>query len=145
VEGSSSRALAILVISMLAMALSRRIYSALAVAVLALHALSIVWVIFGAFLTRKRPLLRWLHIVSLMWGILIQLLPWTCSLTYLEDWFENRAGIRPYEGGFLLHYLDKLIYPDVSIMVLVVIGTLICAGNLFYYGQRAWIRYRRLA
>jgi hypothetical protein len=54
------------------------LYSALATAVLFLHALFIVWVIFGAVLTRSRPILRWLHIVSLIWGILTELMPWPC-------------------------------------------------------------------
>jgi len=49
-------------------------YSALAIAVL-LHALFILWVIFGALLTRSRPVLRWLHIGSLLWGILTEVLP----------------------------------------------------------------------
>jgi hypothetical protein len=51
------------------------VYSALAVVVLFLHALFIVWVIFGAFVTRSRPKLRWLHVASLVWGILTELLP----------------------------------------------------------------------
>jgi len=39
-------------------------YSAVAIATVFLHPLFIVWVVFGAFLTRSRPVLRWLHIVS---------------------------------------------------------------------------------
>jgi len=77
-------------------------YSALATAVLFLHALFILWVIFGALLTRSRPILRWLHIASLIWGILTEVLPWPCPLTLLENWLEGRAGIEPYQGGFLL-------------------------------------------
>jgi hypothetical protein len=62
------------------------LYSALAAAVLFLHALFILWVVFGALLTRSRPILRWLHIASVVWGILTELLPWPCPLTLLEDW-----------------------------------------------------------
>jgi hypothetical protein len=40
-------------------------YSALAIATLFLHALFILWVAFGALLTRSRPVLRWLHIALL--------------------------------------------------------------------------------
>jgi len=47
--------------------LASNLYSALASVVLILHALFIVWVVFGAFFTRGRPKLRWLHIVSLVW------------------------------------------------------------------------------
>ena len=87
-----------------------------------MHALFILWVIFGAFLTRSRPLLRWLHIVSLVWGILMELLPWPCPLTVLENWLESKAGVEPYQGGFLLHYLDKLVYSDISATLLTMAG-----------------------
>jgi len=115
------------------------VYAALAVVVLFLHALFIVWVVFGALLTRSRPLLRWLHIASLIRGILTELLPWPCPLTVLENSFEAKAGIQPYQGGFLLHYLDKLVYPDVSETVLTIAGALVCVFNLALYGRRMWI------
>ncbi len=73
-----------------------------------LHALFILWVVFGALLIRSRPVLRWLHIISLVWGIFTELLPWPCPLTVLENWLEAKAGVEPYHGGFLLHYLDKI-------------------------------------
>ena len=98
------------------------VYSALAVFVLFVHAVFIVWVVFGAFLTRSRPILRWLHVGSLVWGILTELLPWPCPLTVVENWLEAKARVQPYQGGFLLHYLDKLVYPDISF-------TIDCSGN----------------
>ena len=115
------------------------LYSLLAVCVLSLHAVFILWVVFGALFTRSRPVLRWLHIASLVWGILTELLPWPCPLTLLENWFEAKAGVQPYQGGFVLHYLDKLVYPDVSVTVLTVAGVIICALNLAFYGRQIWI------
>jgi len=115
-----------------------RLYSALAICILFLHALFILWVVFGALLTRSRPVLRWLHIASLVWGILTELLPWPCPLTVLENWLEARAGVQPYQGGFLLHYLDKLVYPDISASVLTVAGVVICALNLMFYARQMW-------
>ena len=119
--------------------LALNFYSALAISVLFLHALFILWVVFGALLTRARPILRWLHIASLVWGILTELLPWPCPLTVLENWLEGKAGVEPYQGGFLLHYLDKLVYPDISGTVLTVAGVVICALNLGFYGRQIWI------
>jgi hypothetical protein len=117
-------------------------YSALATAVLFLHALFILWVIFGALLTRSRPILRWLHIASLIWGILTEVLPWPCPLTLLENWLENRAGVEPYQGGFLLHYLDRLVYPDISANVLTIAGVVVCVANLAFYARQVWISRR---
>jgi|SRR5215467_6396799 hypothetical protein len=121
-----------------AVLLASNFYSVLATAVLFLHALFIVWVIFGALLTRSRPILRWLHIASLIWGILTELLPWPCPLTLLENWFEEKAGVEPYQGGFLLHYMDRLVYPDLSATVLTVAGVIVCALNLAFYGRQIW-------
>jgi hypothetical protein len=112
------------------------IYRMLAVSTLVLHGLFILWVIFGALVTRSRPLLRWLHIASLVWGILTELLPWPCPLTLLENWFETKARVEPYRGGFLLHYLDKLVYPDISATLLTVVGVLICTVNVLLYARQ---------
>ena len=114
-------------------------YSGLAVCVLFMHALFILWIVFGALLTRSRLVLRWLHIASLVWGILTELLPWPCPLTVLENWLEAKAGVQPYQSGFLLHYLNKLVYPDISATVLTAAGVLICILNLALYGRQMWI------
>src|SRR5579872_567476 len=116
----------------------RSVYSALAVLILFLHALFILWVIFGAFIARSRPVLRWLHIASLVWGILTELLPWPCPLTLLENWLETRAGVQPYQGGFLLYYMDKLVYPEISAAVLTIAGVFVCGLNLALYGWQMW-------
>ena len=63
-------------------------HSALADVILGLHLLFILWIVFGAAFTRRRPVLQWLHLGSLVWGILIEILPWTCPLT----WAEKLAG-----------------------------------------------------
>lgn len=121
-------------------------YIALAVTVLLLHTLFILWVIFGALVTRNRPVLRWLHVTSLIWGILTELTALPCPLTLLENWLEGKAGVEPYQGGFLLHYLDRLVYPDISVMLLVTVGVLVCAVNLVIYGWQAWSSFHsRLA
>ena len=114
------------------------LYLALATTVLFVHALFIVWVVFAAVVTRSHPILRWLHIVSLICGILTELQPWPCPLTLLENWLEQKAGVSPYQGGFLLHYMDKLVYPDISATALTVAGVIICGFNLAIYGRRAW-------
>ena len=125
------------------MQVASSLYSSLAILVLLLHALFILWVVFGALLTRSRPVLRWPHIASLVWGILTELLPWPCPLTLLENRLEAKAGVEPYQGGFLLYYLDKLVYPDISATVLPVAGVIICALNLAFYGRQIWIARQR--
>jgi hypothetical protein len=72
--------------------------------------------------TRGRPALAWLHVASLVWGIATELRPWPCPLTLAEQWLEARSGSTPYQPGFLVHYLDKLIYPDLPELVVALSG-----------------------
>ena len=122
--------------------LASNFYSALAISVLFLHVLFILWVVFGALLTRSRPILRWLHIASLIWGILTEVLPWPCPLTLLENLLEAKARVEPAQGGFLLHYLDRLVYPDISSTMLTIAAVIVCVLNLAFYGRQAWIAGR---
>ena len=85
----------------------------LAVCVLVLHLLWIVWVIFGWLAARSHALLRWAHIASLVYSIVIEVGPWPCPLTLAEQSLEARAGIIPYRQPFLVHYLEAVIYPDI--------------------------------
>ena len=128
---------------MLVIVLGKSVYAVLATATLLLHALFILWVAAGALFTRGRPVLSWIHIGSLLWGIFIEFMPGNCPLTTLENWLESQAGLQPYQGGFLLHYLDKLVYPDVSATALTVAGVLVCGLNLAFYGRQTWIARSR--
>lgn len=60
--------------------------------------------VLGDLLTRSRLVLRWLHTLSLDWGVDAVAL---CPLTLIEKGPEEKAGVGPNHGGFLLHYLDK--------------------------------------
>jgi len=112
----------------------------LSVVVLTLHLLFIFWVVGGALVTLRRPWLRRLHIACLIYGILIEVLPWPpCPLTLLENWLEARAGISPYHGSFLVHYLDATVYPDVPLAWLIPAAVAVCGFNLAIYV----FRYRR--
>jgi hypothetical protein len=119
------------------------LYAIAAAGVLLLHLLFILWVALGALFTLWRPLLRWFHIASLIYGILLEILDWSCPLTPMENWLRGRAGIPTYQGGFLLHYLDAVVYPDVPPSLLVLCAVAGCLFNLGIYVVR--FRRRRVA
>jgi hypothetical protein len=116
--------------------MNRETYLTLADAVLLLHLLYIAWVIFGAFFTRRRPWLAAVHIATIIWGIIAETTPAPCPLTLAENWCEARAGVAPYHGPFLLHFLDATVYPNVPVALLVTIAIAICLFNLAIYVQR---------
>jgi len=117
-------------------------YEIAAVAVLALHLAWILWVILGALWTRGRLWLAAFHMASLVWGIAVETGPWPCPLTMAEQFFESRVGILPWRGSFLLHWLDKIVYPNVSALLLTVCGVAVCIVNLgiYLFRYRCWRR-----
>ncbi|HEU5411094.1 MAG TPA: DUF2784 domain-containing protein [Candidatus Acidoferrales bacterium] len=118
-------------------------YLTLADAALAIHLLYIAWVIFGAFFTRGKPKLAAVHIASIVWGIITETTNAPCPLTIAENWCEARAGITPYHGPFLLHYLDATVYPNVPQALLVSLAVAVCGFNLLIYVRRAVLGFRR--
>ena len=117
-------------------------YEILAATFLALHLLWIVWVIAGVVVTRGRPALAAVHVASLLFGIMIETGPWPCPLTLAEQWAQEKAGITPYQEGFIIHYLEALVYPDVPQEWLTRGAVAVCLALLGVYGRRWW-RWKR--
>ena len=108
-------------------------------AVLFLHLLWCGWVLLGWIETRYRPVLRTVHIASLIYAIIIELVPWpSCPLTVAETWLEARAGIEPAHEPFLMRILDAVVYPDLPEWVVVGCAVFVCVAVLCVY---LW-RYR---
>ncbi len=113
----------------------------LAAFILAVHLAWLVLVIFGALWTRGRPVWSALHILALVWGVIVEVGPWPCPLTLAEQYFEGRLGRPVSQGGFLLHYLDAIVYPNLPGWLVTSAGVAICALNLGIYCWR--FRYFR--
>lgn len=113
-----------------------------AIAILVVHLVWIVAVIIGAAFTRGRLVWSGLHIVSLVWGIIVEVAPISCPMTLAEQYFEAEAGMQAYHGSFLMHYLDKIVYPSLPWWLVATVGASICALNLGIYLWRFWV-FRR--
>ena len=111
-------------------------YCVLATVVLAIHLVWVIWVIFGWLVSRDRPGLRWLHFASLIYGVLIEIAPWPCPLTLLENYLESLAGVTKYRGPFLVYYLDAMVYPNVSEALLIPAAVAVCGANLYLHIRR---------
>lgn len=120
----------------------------LADAVLLLHGLFIVWVVFGGIAVIARPLLAWLHLPAVAWAVWISWSGSTCPLTPLEQSLRRAAGQAGYEGGFIEHYLTAVIYPQgLTVDLQLLFGAIVLGINLALYAvaiTRA-ARRRRLA
>ena len=108
----------------------------LAFLALAVHSLWLLWILLGWLVTRGRPFLRWAHLLSLVWGIVVSIFPWTCPLTWAERYFARRAGLQPYDRSFLEHYVELLVYPDVPPRLLMFSAVAVCLFILGVYAAR---------
>ena len=115
-----------------------------AIFVLAIHLAWILLVVIGALWTRDRPVWSAIHIVALLWGIAVEVGPWSCPLTLAEEYFEIKAGTPAVQGGFMLHWLDALVYPNLPGWIVTIAGVGVCGVNLAIYGWRlrVWLRGR---
>ena len=78
---------------------------------LIIHFAFILFVIFGALLFFVTTKIIFIHFPALIWGSYIELTNSICPLTYLENWFLNKANLTTYSEGFIQNYLVPIVYP----------------------------------
>jgi hypothetical protein len=123
-------------------------YRAGADLVVVVHLLFICFVVGGAFLTWRWPRTVWAHVPAVIYGALVEFAGLTCPLTLLENDLRQRAGDAGYAGGFIDHYLIKVIYPpgltrgmQIGLGVLVLLVAIIGYGG--FLRRQGWISARR--
>lgn len=110
------------------------IYKILADIVVLIHFIWILFLIFGAFAGIKNKAVKVLHLSGLAFALILQLAGWYCPFTYLEVWL--RAQHDPafaYTGSFIIHYVEKLVYIQISVRILFLLTALITALNIWLY------------
>lgn len=72
---------------------------------------------------------------------MVEVGPWQCPLTLAEQYLETRAGSSAYQGSFLLHWLDAMVWPNLPDGAITGVAVGICILNLGIYGRRlrGWI------
>lgn len=110
------------------------IFKLLADLVLILHFVFILFVVLGAFLVLYRHRIAYLHIPMVLWSAVVNLTPLRCPLTPLENYFRLASGETGYEGGFIRHYINPIVYPqDLGIDMALLLGVGVIAWNLLIY------------
>ena len=87
------------------------IWSLVADGLVLVHFAFTTFVIFGGFLTWRWPQIALLHLPALAWGCWVEVSHSICPLTPLENHFRHLGGQAGYQGGFLAHYLVRVLYP----------------------------------
>lgn len=87
-------------------------YHFLADLIVVVHAAFVVFAVAGGLLVLRWRWIAWLHVPAFVWATLIEFGGWVCPLTPIENVFRERAGVSPYTGGFIQHYLLRALYPS---------------------------------
>ena len=87
-------------------------YRSLADLVVLVHALFVLFVVFGGLAVLRRLRLAWLHLPAAIWGALVEFNGWICPLTYVENHFRRLGGEGNYDVSFIEHYLEPILYPS---------------------------------
>ena len=78
---------------------------------LIIHFIFIIFVVFGALLFLISKKIVFIHFPFLIWGCYVEFTNSICPLTYLENWFLNKANLTTYSEGFIQNYLVPIVYP----------------------------------
>ena len=99
-----------------------------------IHFLFIVFVVLGSLLCLLNLKLIVFHLLSVAWGLYIELSSKICPLTYLENWLLEKAGLNSYSNGFIANYIFRIVYPDgLTDQIQIYLATSLIIVNIFLY------------
>ena len=102
---------------------------------LIVHFAFIIFVVFGALLFFVSTKIIYVHVPALIWGIYIEITHSICPLTYLENWFLQKANLTAYSEDFIQNYLVSIVYPtNLSADLQIYLGIAIIVVNMIIYG-----------
>jgi len=126
----------------------------LADTILILHVIFILFVILGFIFTIfcffKKTLFnmfffRTVHLVSILYVAILEVLEKFCPLTILEDiLYQKHTSHQKYSDSFISHYIEKLVYPDVSPEILISITVAIALFTILVYIFRPPEKFKKL-
>ena len=112
-------------------------YGMLADLVVLIHFLWILFLILGAFWGTKNGTVKILHICGLAFALILQLSDWYCPLTHLELWLRSKQHPSLiYKGSFIIHYIEKVVYVELSHTMVILLTILLCGFNVWLYFVR---------
>ena len=112
-------------------------YKILADIVVLVHFLWILFLIFGAFPGIRSKAIKILHISGLVFAFVLQIMDWYCPLTHLEVWLRAKHDpTLSYTGSFIIHYVEGLIYIEISASLVLYLTLCLIGFNVWFYLKR---------
>lgn len=116
------------------------LYGLAADLVMLTHLSFVIFVCLGALLVLRWRWVAWIHVPTALYGATIELVGWICPLTPLENDLRRAAGQAGFDGGFIEHYVGRLLYPERWDQMRVLLGVIVLMLNALLY---AWIITRQ--
>jgi hypothetical protein len=91
----------------------------------AVHYLVMGYIVFGGFLAWRWRRTMYVHLVAIAWAVFSLVVPVTCPLTWLEDYFRRHGGLPPLKGGFIDTYITGVLYPTNAVVLVQVLAGVI--------------------
>ena len=109
-------------------------YKVLADITVLVHFLWIVFLFLGAIWGRKSRAVKTFHLAGLAFAFIIQIFDWYCPLTHLEFWLRGKHNPDlAYAGSFIIYYVEKIIYIEISPSIILMVTLLLGALNVWIY------------
>lgn len=110
------------------------IYKILADGVVVIHFLWIVFLFIGAIWGIRNKAVKIFHLSGLVFAFIIQILDWYCPLTHVEVWLRSKhTSSLTYTGSFIIHYIEKIVYIELSRFLVLLFTFFLCGFNLWIY------------
>jgi len=110
------------------------IYKIFAYGLVLLHFFWIVFLFIGGIWGVKNKTIKIFHLSGLAFALVIQIFNWSCPLTYLEVWLRSKHDpTLAYTGSFILYYVEKIVYLEISHFVIILFTIFLCGFNLWLY------------
>lgn len=109
-------------------------YKILADAVVLVHFLWIVFLFLGGIWGRRSGTVKIFHLSGLAFALIIQIFNWFCPLTHLEFWLRGKHNPDlTYTGSFIIHYVERIVYMEISQTIVLLFTILLCGFNALFY------------
>ena len=107
--------------------------------VLILHFAFALFAVLGGFLVLLDWRIVFVHIPTVLWSSIVNLMDWTCPLTPLEKRLREQAGQQGYEGGCIQNYFEPLVRPlGMPRRMEWIAGVSILVWNVIVYAIVCW-------
>lgn len=106
-----------------------------------------VWAVITAWLGRSRKaefarrffgwrVFRTAHVCGILYAGVLAAMGKFCPLSHMENYLRSRAGEVTYPGSFIVYYVEKIVYPHVEPIMIVIPTVLLSLFVIIVYVVR---------